>query len=99
MATYEELHDLRNDARLRSQVEVAATVKAAEFLDDANATAAEIEFAQKVLENPSRTADQIVYYVLAENKSATVAQIQGASDSTVQTNVDTAIDAFVAGGS
>jgi len=37
-------------------------------------------------------------YVIAANKALSIAQINGASDSAIQTNVDQAIDALVAGG-
>jgi len=98
MATYTELFSIRNDPDLKEKVTVSTWIKAQELLD-ATPTAAEVTWASETLENPSERADQIMNYVLAANKAKTLAQIQAATDTAIQTNVDAAVDALIAGGS
>ena len=98
MATYVELFDLRSDDALRNKIAVACVVKAADLIDGATPTTAEITWANEAIQSPLSKAEAIMNYVLAANKAGTVAQIQGASDSAIQANVDTAVDALIAGG-
>ena len=99
MATYAELFDLKSSAFvLRNKVIVAVTVKAQTILDLATPTDNQVAWAANAISDPVRFADKIMLYVLAANKSATTSQISGASDSTVQTNVDAAVDKMIAGG-
>lgn len=98
MATYQELFSIRNDPVLHEKVTVAVTIKAQSLIDSTSPTQADIDWAKETLDNPSERADRIMYYVLAANSTATVAQIQGASDSLVQANVDSAVLALIAGG-
>ena len=98
MATYAELFDLNSDDALRNKIAVAVVVKAQELIDGGSPTTAEITWANDAIGNPQSKASAIMNYVLAANKAATVAQIQGAADSAIQANVDTAVDALIAGG-
>ena len=98
MATYAELHELRSDSTLRNRVTVAVVVKAQELMDSAAPTTGEIIWANDALQNPVQKAKEVLNYVIAANKSATVDQIQGATDVAVQTNVNTAADVLIAGG-
>jgi hypothetical protein len=97
VATYQELFDLRSNSGLRNKVAVAC-VKKAQALLDATPTADQVAWASSTLANPIAQADKIFAYVLAANSSFTVAQIQGAADTAIQTNVDAAADALIAGG-
>lgn len=92
MATYVELFDLRSDGNLRNKVAVACVVKAQTLIALASPTAQQLGWAHKALQNPVGMAQTIMEYVLAANKSATVGQIQGATDATIQGNVDAAAD-------
>ena len=94
MATYAELYDLRVDDDLRHKVAVAAVVAAQTKLAG-TPTAAEAEWARGVVASPDGTATQLVNLVLAANKGLTVAAIQSAADSAVQTNVDALVDGLI----
>ena len=98
MATYSDLYNLYVDSPLLNRTSVAVCVKAQAFLDDNAATAAQIAWAVEALKSPRAKAEELLKYVLAKNQAASVAQIQAASDSTLQGQVDTAIDAIIAGG-
>ena len=98
MATYAELFELRHNSPLRNRVAVAIVVKAQELIDGATPTSAQIIWANTALLSPVSMAEQILNYVLAANKDASKDQIIAASDSAIQTNVDAAVDALIAGG-
>ena len=98
MATYAELFELRNDSSLRNRVAVAVIKKAQDLIDLTTPTADQITWANDAIDNPASKAGPILNYVLAANSSATVSQIQGASDTAIQANVDSAVDALIAGG-
>lgn len=98
MATYLELYELRADVDLRYRVTVAVAVKAQALIDGGTPTTAEITWADAALKNPVAKAIEILNYILAANKSATVSNITGAADTAIQTNVDAAVDALIAGG-
>ena len=97
MATYAELYALRVDDDLRVKVAVA-TVVAAQTKLAGTPSAAEAAWARGVIASPGNIAEQVVNLVLAANKSATGATIQGASDATVQTHVDAVVDGLILGG-
>lgn len=98
MATYTELFGLKSDSAFRNKIAVAVVVKAQALIDGATPTTDEITWANNAISAPNQQADKIVNYVLAANKSATTVQITGATDVAIQTNVDTAVDALIAGG-
>ena len=97
MATYAELLTASaNDAlnnKLRVAVVVAAEVVRTELTSVAN-HAARMTWAKAVFADPDREAKRMLWAVLAQNKDATLAAITGASDATVQTAVNNAIDVF-----
>ena len=98
MATYLGLFGLRSDSDLHDRTTVAVAIKAQSLIDATTPTAAQIAWANAALEAPVAKANAILNYVLAANSSATVAAIQGASDASLQANVDAAVDALIAGG-
>lgn len=98
MASYSELFDIRNNGPLRNKIMIAITVKAQTIIDLASPSANQITWASNAILDAVKMADKIMPYVLAANKAATVAQIVGASDASVQTNVDLAVDKLIAGG-
>lgn len=97
MATYAELQTAAGDTNLNSKVRVACVI-AAEAVRTANPgpsnQAARLSWAKKVFENPRTEAERMIWAVLAQNAGATLAQITGASDATVQTAVNAAVDVF-----
>jgi hypothetical protein len=98
MATYVELFDLRANDGLRNKIAVASIKKAQTLLDLALPTTNQVKWASGAIDNPMDKARQLINYVLAANSASTVSQITSASDATIQTNVNTAVDALIAGG-
>ena len=87
MATYIELRQLMNDAVLPNRMDVATIVCAENLISD-TPTAADKAWANLVFANPRGESKKVLMAVLAANKLATVAQIQGATDEVLQTQVD-----------
>ena len=98
MATYEELAGLRDDEAqwgpFLQKVRVATAIKATSVIQSATPGATILEWAKNAIQNPVPAGNAIVWYVVGANSSATVAQIYGASDDQIQTNVDAAVDAI-----
>ncbi len=90
MATYTELHGLFGNTEVRNRVEVAAVIAAQGILDGGSATEGQVAWARSVLATPRAVAVELWAYVLAKNKGAATAAITGASDSSIQSNVDAA---------
>ena len=97
MATYLELHALRSNSDLQDKVSVAVVKKAQAILDGAP-NAASVAWAVEAIESPRQKADSLLNYILAANSSSTVGQIQGATDATIQSALDTAVDVIIGGG-
>ena len=98
MATYPELFALRSNSDLQDRSAVAVVKKAQVILDSATPTIAAVTWANEALQNPASKAGLLLNYVLAANSTLTVAQIESASDSALQTNVDAAVDVIIDGG-
>lgn len=94
MATYAELYDLRNNAPLRNKVTTAVLV-AAESLSGGTPSTTQKAWIAKAFGNPEGEATRVLSAVLAKNKDATVAQITGASDVTIQANVDAVVPILI----
>tara|TARA_R110002096_G_scaffold202758_2_gene387492 strand:+ start:7765 stop:8067 length:303 start_codon:yes stop_codon:yes gene_type:complete len=95
MASYLELRRLFKDSDLSNKV-ITATIVYAQELLDATPTANDKAWAASVFSNPDSEGKKILMGVLAINKSATVVQIQAATDAQIQTNVNTVAPAMVA---
>lgn len=97
MATYLELFGLKYDSDLQDRTAAAVMIAAETIRSDeappAN-QAARLAWAARVMANPKAEAERMLWAVLAVNKDATVAQITGASDAALQTQVDAAVDLF-----
>ena len=100
MATYAELFSLRNDSELRNRIAVACVV-AAETIrteDDGAANHAQrLAWATAAVDRPLEAAERMLWLLLARNKDATLEQIRGVSDATIQSAVEDAVDLFAAG--
>lgn len=95
MATYDELAGLRADPRwgdFTHRVEIAVAIKAQAIADLATPTLEQKTWARDALTDPRVPAEPARNYVVAANASATVDQIFAATDATIQTNVDAAVD-------
>lgn len=100
MATYTELHALKNDSALKNRVLVACIVAAEAIMEEVAGTdnhANRLLWAASVFANPTRELDRMYWAVLAANASQDVATIQGASDVAIQANVDAHVDLFATG--
>ena len=105
MATSIELHDLAispGPTAADTQKKVLASVMNAAqgFLADVNATTDEKSWAAGAVSTPARLtaeARRVWPLVLAANSGASVAAIESASDSLVQTSVDAVVTQIAAG--
>lgn len=98
MATYADLHDLASSgtiATLRKQIRVAITIKANTIAKSASPTTPAKEWSKQALANPQSYEQVVLNYVLADNASATTAQIAAATDTQVQTAVNAAVDTLL----
>jgi len=55
-------------------------------------------WANAAVNNPESKRPGLLNYVLAVNSASSVATIQTATDATIQSNVDAAVDVLIAGG-
>jgi len=95
MATYLELYTLRGNPDLKQKIAVALTVSAdtiSSELASVNGHDRRITWAKGVLDSLDREAEKALRMVLAANRTATVTQIKGVSDTAIQTNVDAIVD-------
>lgn len=95
MATYTELFEYRSTDEyqtLTNKIAVAVAIKAQAIADLASPTAEQIAWAVSALNSPQGQAATVVHYVIAANNSLSIAQINAATDSAIQVNVDAAVD-------
>ena len=98
MATYLELFtEGRENTELLKRSAVALTILASDIAQEASPAIADQEWAAQVLQNPFGHAREALAVVLALNNTATLAAIRGATDATLQTNVNQARAVLVAG--
>jgi hypothetical protein len=99
MASYEDIRaiwgNVSNDA-LKAKVEVAVVVNAEVIMSDAQATTEQLKWASSVLSSPRSEAEKALMVVIVDSKSADIAQIQSASDATVQAKVDSIVGGLIA---
>ena len=100
MATYDELYGLREDPGLLKKIEVACWIGADVVRSEDPGTANHANrllWAKAVLEDPEDMALSMLPILLAQNKAAAVGAITGATDNSIQTAVENAIDVFATG--
>jgi hypothetical protein len=100
MATYAELLSALDNEALLAKIRVAIWVAADAVRAEDTGTinhANRLLWAKAALQNPDSVAKQMVPIVLAQNRSATLAEIVGATDAQVQTAVNTAVNVFATG--
>lgn len=100
MATYEELKTLESNSALQNKVEIAIWAAAQAISDESDQTANHanrLKWSKAALRDPGGSKDDFLRYLLAANKGQTVATITSASDATVQTHVDAAVNIFADG--
>lgn len=97
MATYLDLLTAAQNDGLRQKVQVACTIAANTVMSELTSVpnhAARLAWAKSVYESPENAGRKMLWAVIAQNSTATLAQITGAADATIQTNVNAAIDLF-----
>lgn len=91
MATLLELRSIfSNDADLKSKIEASLLIAMKGVLDGAPVND-DFKYADHLFANIGSEAGKAFLYVLAANNNADVSQIQGASDSLINTNVAQAL--------
>lgn len=99
MATYAELSNVAKtgDGVLRSRVQFACIVAAHAIASESDATPNHVnrlKWAKAVMADPELEAKRMLWFALAANKAATLAQIDAATDASIQTIVDAAVNLF-----
>jgi hypothetical protein len=97
MATYQELLDASSDPTLNVKLRVAVVIAAEVVRTENPATtnhANRLKWAFNVFANPDGEARRMMWAVLAQNAAVPLATILAASDATVQTAVNAAVDVF-----
>lgn len=94
MADYIDLFPLQSNTDLLNKVSIAVR-KAARNLLESSPTANNQKFAKDVFQNPKHWAKITLSSVIVSNSGSTVAQITGASDSLIQTEVDAIVPSLV----
>lgn len=100
MASYSDLYNLITDSSLRNKIRVAVVVAAEAIRNEDVGTANHanrLVWAASVFQDPKGESDRMFWAVIAANKDASVATIQGASDAAIQTQVNAAVDLFATG--
>jgi hypothetical protein len=98
MATYAELSKLQSEpgwTDFLDKISLACTIKAQGLIDLPTPTTTQRDWAIAALAGPRQTGSDLVWYVVAANKAASVNAILTASDNAIQTNVDAAVDKLV----
>jgi hypothetical protein len=97
MANYAELLLASENDTLRNKVRVACIIAAEAIRTEDAGTANHanrVAWAKTVFANPNSEAERMLWAVLAQNKNAALAEITGATDASVQTAVNAAVDVF-----
>lgn len=95
MATYTELYDIYGQATLdplKKKIITAAVIKANVITKLSTPTAAQKQWAISTLAAPENALKSLLNFILAEYNTATLATISGATDASVQTAVNNAVD-------
>ena len=98
MASYVELHTLAGNSTLRNRIAVACVIAANTIRTEDPGVAKHAErmvWAKAVYASPVTEASRVLWSVLAQNAGSTSAQIEAATDASVQTAVENAIAAFL----
>lgn len=101
MATFAELVTASVNAGLVEKIKIATLIAADGVRSEGTGAPnhqARVRWAGRVFSDPETEAARMIWPVLIQNRAATLAQITGASDVSVQTAVDAAVAVVIAGG-
>ena len=97
MATYLELLNCAGDDGLNQKIRVAVVIAAEAIRTESQATTnhtARLAWGKSAYASPETAARSAIWAVLAQNAGATQSAILSASDATIQTAVNAAVDAL-----
>ena len=97
MATYLELLTAAQNDGLRQKVRIGCMIAANAIMGESAATSNHVErmaWAKSVYENPVAAGEKMLWAVIAQNSAVALSAITGASDATVQTAVNAAVNLF-----
>jgi len=100
MATYKELYNLWQSSAMLNKLRVAVVVAAHTIAGEDPGTsnhANRVIWAAEALVSPDTKAQEMWKYLLAQSKDLTTEQIQGASDTLIQSAVDGVVNLFARG--
>lgn len=100
MATYIELRQIFGNGDLLNRIEVACIVAASTIQSEDAGTANHanrVLWAASVFSGSRPWAEKMLMALLAANKAASVQDITGATDATLQTLVDATVNLFATG--
>ena len=100
MATFAELVTASSNSGLVEKIKIATLVAADNIRLESPgvpSNQARVRWAAKVFTAPDTEATRMIWPVLIQNRTATLAQITGASDVVVQNAVNAAVDGVIAG--
>lgn len=100
MATYQELRTAEEHEVLGIKIRTACLIAAEAVRTEAGATtnhANRLKWALAVHQDPDAMAKRMIRAVIAQNAGAALSAITGASDATVQTAVNNAVDVLAQG--
>lgn len=100
MATLAEIWTLLDDPNLKQKISSACLIaaEAVRVEDPGTANHANrLEWAKGVFKNPVQAGQDFLRALLAANNTASLAQLTGASDATIQTAVNQAVNIFADG--
>lgn len=97
MALYTEILTAARDDTLNQKVRVAVVIAAEVIRTEAAGTANHanrVAWAKTVYQSPEAVAERMIWAVLAQNAAVSLPTILAASDATIQTAVNAAVDAL-----
>lgn len=100
MATFAELVTASSNATLTEKIRIATLIAADLVLQEAPSVAdhqARVRWAQKIFADPESATVKMIWPVLIKNRTATLAQLTGATDEVVQAAVNASVSSVALG--
>ena len=97
MATYAELANIASEpgySAFKDKVTVAIAIKAVAIVDSVSPNPNALKWARSTLASRVEPTEQLLWYAIASNASASTDAIINAPDTAIQAAIDAAVDAF-----
>ena len=95
MATYKELYELSTNGELTNKIISGIAVAAHDIVGEAAPSVPRKTWATEALTSPESKLKDMVWYMLGDNKTLSVAQILSAADSAILAAINAAVDNIV----